>query len=33
VDRLAAGDRQHDAGVLDLVESQVTGSGDRLEDR
>ena len=33
VDRLAGGDRQHDAGMLDLVEGQVTGSGNRLEYR
>jgi hypothetical protein len=33
VDRLAAGNRQHDAGMLDLVEGQVTGTGNRLEDR
>src|SRR5215468_10723000 len=33
VDRLAAGDRQGDAGVLHLVEGQMAGACNRLEDR
>ena len=33
MDRLASGDGQHNAGMLDLELSQMSGSGDRLEDR
>jgi hypothetical protein len=33
VDRLATGDRQHNAGMLDLEPSQMPGPGDRLQDR